>query len=69
MTRSIAAAFVPQTAPEPTGLAGHPRPRRQGWRRVATAAAADRYAGPWSSATPVIRIRCSSTPACALATA
>jgi pimeloyl-ACP methyl ester carboxylesterase len=40
MNREIAAAFVPQTEPEPTGLAVHPRPRRQGWRRVATAAVA-----------------------------
>jgi pimeloyl-ACP methyl ester carboxylesterase len=40
MNRGVAAAFVPQTEPEQTGLAVHPRPRRQGWRRVATAAVA-----------------------------
>jgi pimeloyl-ACP methyl ester carboxylesterase len=40
MNRGIAAAFVHQTAPEPTGLAGHSRPRGQGWRRIATAAVA-----------------------------
>jgi pimeloyl-ACP methyl ester carboxylesterase len=40
MKRGSAAAFVPQTALKQTGRAGHPRPRRQGWRRVATAALA-----------------------------
>jgi hypothetical protein len=40
MNRGIAAAFVPQTAPEPTGLAVHTHRHRQGWRRVATAAVA-----------------------------
>jgi pimeloyl-ACP methyl ester carboxylesterase len=39
MTRRIAAAFVPQTELEQTGLAVH-TPRRNGWRRVATAATA-----------------------------
>ena len=38
MNRGITAAGVPQTAPELRGLAGHPRPRRQPWRRIATAA-------------------------------
>jgi hypothetical protein len=45
MNRGIAAAFVPQTAPEPTGLAVHTHRRRQGWRRVATAAVATRRPG------------------------
>ena len=40
MNRGIAAAFVPQTEPEPTGLAVHTHRRRHGWRRVATAAVA-----------------------------
>ena len=40
MNRGITAAGVPQTAPELRGLAGHPRPRRQPWRRIATAAVA-----------------------------
>jgi pimeloyl-ACP methyl ester carboxylesterase len=40
MNRGIAAACMPQTAPEPRGLAVHPRPRRRGWRWVATAAGA-----------------------------
>src|SRR5262245_54880476 len=39
MTRGIVAAFVPQTAPEPTGLAV-PTHRRHGWRQVAAAAVA-----------------------------
>jgi pimeloyl-ACP methyl ester carboxylesterase len=40
MNRGIAAAFVPQTEPEPTVLAVHTHRRRHGWRRVATAAVA-----------------------------
>ncbi len=40
MNRGITAAFVHQTEPEPTGRTVHLRPRRQGWRRIATAAIA-----------------------------
>jgi hypothetical protein len=36
--RVIAAELVHQTKPEEIGLAVHTRPRRSGWRRVATAA-------------------------------
>jgi pimeloyl-ACP methyl ester carboxylesterase len=39
MNRGIAAAFVPETEPEETGLTV-PTHRRRGWRRVATAAVA-----------------------------
>ena len=39
MNRGIAAAFVPETAPEETGLTV-PTHRRRGWRHVATAAVA-----------------------------
>jgi hypothetical protein len=44
MNRGIAAAFVPETEPEETGLTV-PTHRRRGWRRVATAAVATRRPG------------------------
>jgi pimeloyl-ACP methyl ester carboxylesterase len=40
MKQGIVAERMPQTALESTGLAVHPRSRRQGWRWVATAAVA-----------------------------
>jgi pimeloyl-ACP methyl ester carboxylesterase len=40
MNREIAATFLPRTEPEQTGLVIHTHRRRNGWRRVATAAVA-----------------------------
>jgi hypothetical protein len=40
MKQGIVAELMLQTALESTGLAVHPRSRRQGWRWVATAAVA-----------------------------